>query len=49
MDELDLLRRKLERERRARSEAEALLEQKSREVYRANEELRNLAAISNSV
>ena len=44
MDELDLLRRKLERERRARSEAEALLEQKSREVYHANEELRNLAA-----
>ncbi|MBM4458600.1 MAG: PAS domain S-box protein [Chloroflexi bacterium] len=42
MDELELLTRKLERERRARAEAEALLEQKSRELYRANEELRSL-------
>ena len=43
MDNLELLTRKLERERSARAEAEALLEQKSRELYRANEDLRVLA------
>ena len=39
----DLLQRRLNRERTARKQAEVLLEQKSLELYRANEELRKLA------
>jgi signal transduction histidine kinase len=40
---LEALKRQLEREREARKHAEALLEQKARELYHANEELRELA------
>ena len=36
----DLLHRKLERERRARKEAEALLESKSRQLWDTNQKLR---------
>ncbi|MEZ6117594.1 MAG: hypothetical protein R3C28_13610 [Pirellulaceae bacterium] len=43
MSNLDLLRRKLEREKNARREAERLLEEKSLEVYRANQQLLELA------
>jgi signal transduction histidine kinase len=43
MSEVELYQRRLQRERRARKEAEALLEQKSRELYKANQELRQLA------
>ncbi len=43
MSEIEVLERRLEREKQARKQAEALLEQKSREVYVANEELRQLA------
>lgn len=43
MSEIELHQRRLERERRARKEAESLLEQKSRELYKANQELRQLA------
>ncbi len=39
----DLLNKRLAREKRARQEAEALLEEKSREVFVANEELRKAA------
>jgi PAS domain S-box-containing protein len=39
MSELELLQRRFERERRARKEAEALLEQKSQELYQTNEAL----------
>ena len=42
MSDLELLERRLERERVARKHAEALLEAKSREVYLVNEELRRL-------
>ncbi|MFK8113216.1 MAG: sensor histidine kinase [Rubripirellula sp.] len=42
-DDIALLKRRFERERAARKEAESLLEQKSREVFYANEELRSLA------
>jgi len=44
MGELELLQRRFERERNARKQAESLLEQKSREVFQANEELRSLAS-----
>jgi signal transduction histidine kinase/DNA-binding response OmpR family regulator len=40
--ELELLRRRYQRERTARKEAEALLESKSRELYEANRELHAL-------
>ncbi|WP_266363944.1 PAS domain-containing hybrid sensor histidine kinase/response regulator [Tellurirhabdus rosea] len=40
--DLDLLRRRVERERLARQQAEALLEQKSLALHQANEELRQL-------
>ena len=43
MSNLELLERRLMRERAARKEAEALLDQKSREVYEANVQLRELA------
>ncbi len=38
-DDVDLLKRRLERERSARKQAEALLEQKSLELYHINQEL----------
>ena len=44
MDKVEQLTRKLAREQRARLEAEQLLEQKSREVFQTNEELRRLNA-----
>jgi len=40
--EIDLLKRRIERERKARQQAEKLLEEKSLDLYRANEELRQL-------
>ncbi|MFT5106097.1 MAG: two-component system sensor histidine kinase/response regulator [Pseudoalteromonas tetraodonis] len=40
----ELLQRRFERERKARKEAEALLEAKSRELYEVNSELRALAS-----
>jgi signal transduction histidine kinase/DNA-binding response OmpR family regulator len=43
MSEIDLLKRMLEREKRARKAAEALMEQKSRELYAVNQGLRQLA------
>ncbi|QDT12180.1 two-component system sensor histidine kinase NtrB [Planctomycetes bacterium K23_9] len=43
MSDLDLLQRRFDRERAARKEAEMLLEQKSREVYETNCQLRDLA------
>jgi signal transduction histidine kinase/DNA-binding response OmpR family regulator len=42
MEEVERLKRRLDREKRARKEAEALLEQKSLELYQANQELRQL-------
>ena len=42
-DDLDILRRQLERQRRARQQAEQLLEQKSLELYQANHRLTMLA------
>lgn len=39
-DELDVLRRRADRDRRARERAEALLEAKARELFEANERLR---------
>jgi signal transduction histidine kinase/CheY-like chemotaxis protein len=42
-DEIEVLKRRLERERAARKQAETLLEDKSRELYQTNQELRNLA------
>ncbi len=44
MQEIELLRKKLARERRARKEAERLLEDKALELFHANGELRNLNA-----
>lgn len=40
--EIDLLKRRLQREINSKKQAEAILEQKALELYRANEELRNL-------
>lgn len=40
--ELDVLRRQLEREKKARKEAEQIAEQKTREIYYVNQELRQL-------
>lgn len=48
-DETELLRRKLERERTARKEAEALLEAKSRELYVRNEALRQEIGVREQV
>ncbi len=42
MSEIDLLRRQLERERTARKEAEKIAEQKTREIYYMNQELRQV-------
>lgn len=44
MPDSDLIQRQLRRERRAREQAEALLEAKSRDLYRANHELQQVAA-----
>jgi len=41
-DEIDILRRRLEREKRARKEAERVLELKSLELFNANEELKKV-------
>ncbi|TWT89474.1 PAS domain-containing sensor histidine kinase [Stieleria varia] len=43
MSDLELLRRRFDRERAARKEAESLLEKKSAEVYQANQQLLELA------
>src|SRR5919109_4104877 len=43
MYEVELWHRRLARERQARKQAEALLEQKSAELYQANQELRQFA------
>jgi signal transduction histidine kinase len=40
MNDIEILQRRLAREKQARQQAEALLEQKSLELYRANEQLR---------
>ena len=42
-DELELLQRRFERERRARKQAESLLEKKSLELFQSNEHLRLLS------
>ncbi|WP_289141772.1 hybrid sensor histidine kinase/response regulator [uncultured Brevibacillus sp.] len=42
MQEIDLLRRQLEREKKARKEAEEIAEQKTREIYYVNQELQEL-------
>jgi len=42
MSEVDLLKRKLERERAARKQAEQILESKALELYKANDSLRKL-------
>ena len=49
MSDVALWQRKADRERRARLEAERLLEQKSRELYEANEETRELAERSQAI
>jgi signal transduction histidine kinase/CheY-like chemotaxis protein len=43
MSEIDILKRRLEREKRARKEAEGLMEKKSSELYAVNQGLRQLA------
>ena len=43
MSEIELLKRMLEREKRARKEAEALMEEKSCELYGVNQGLRKMA------
>mgnify|MGYP006286570659 CR=1 FL=1 len=42
MDNPEILKRRLERERKARLEAESILEEKSRQLYTANKELQHL-------
>lgn len=49
MSQLELLERRLDRERNARKEAESLLEEKSREVYKTNCQLRDLADRNNAI
>lgn len=41
-DELEILKKALERERKARKQAESFLEQRSLELYKANEQLKEL-------
>jgi signal transduction histidine kinase len=43
MNDIEILQRRLAREKQARNQAEALLEQKSLELYRANEQLKQAA------
>ena len=49
MSELELLQRRFDRERAARKEAESLLEEKSREVFVANQSLQELAERTRSI
>ncbi|MGB7342578.1 MAG: ATP-binding protein [Pirellulaceae bacterium] len=49
MSELELQKRRFDRERAARKEAESLLEQKSREVYETNCQLRDLAEYNKAI
>lgn len=42
MEEIELLKRRVEREQKARKQAEEILESKALELYKANEQLRNL-------
>jgi PAS domain S-box-containing protein len=42
MEEIELLKRRIEREQKARKQAENILETKALELYKANEQLRNL-------
>jgi len=42
MNEIEVLKRRIERERNARKQAESILEQKALELFHANEELRQL-------
>ena len=42
MDQIEVLKRRIKRERDARKQAEAILEQKALELFHANEELRRL-------
>ncbi|CAH0995973.1 Sensor histidine kinase RcsC [Emticicia aquatica] len=42
MEEIELLKHRIEREQKARKQAEEILERKSLELYKANEQLRNL-------
>ncbi len=42
MNEIDILKRRIERERQARKQAEVILEQKAMELFNANTELRTL-------
>lgn len=42
MDQIEVFKRRIERERNARKQAEAILEQKALELFHANEELRRL-------
>ncbi|MCR8656151.1 ATP-binding response regulator [Paenibacillus endoradicis] len=42
MDEIEVLRRQLEREKKARKAAEQIAEQKTREIYYVNQDLRKL-------
>ncbi len=44
MEEIEALKRRLERERSARKEAESIAEQKTREIYLANQELLKLTS-----
>ncbi len=48
MSTVERLERRVEREKRARKEAERLLEEKSRELFRSNQELRNSKEIAES-
>ncbi len=49
MADVELLQRRLDRERAARKAAESLLEQKSLEVYEANQKLQDLADRTNAI
>jgi PAS domain S-box-containing protein len=49
MSELEILERRFNRERAARKEAESLLEQKSREAFEANQQLRNFAELNRAI
>ena len=48
-DEIERLKRRIDRERRARKEAESLLEEKANELHAANESLRELLKFQESV
>lgn len=42
MDDIEILKRRLEREKKARQQAETIAEQKTREIFQSNQELRQL-------